>query len=154
MGRPDVNVKYGEYSIDITLPTSIGLQAFRADQTNYVQKLQGRTGLPTELRRLLGQLFERRAIVSCSITFGHRVILRIPPVGLMQYQALNAFGRHFREITGQKITATWEASGSRGRDPRRSSFDSNALLRAVGIVVDVAAEGLQIAAAIKILSDD
>lgn len=155
MGRPNVSVKYGAYTIDITLPTSIGLQGFRADHSNYVQRLRERANLPDELRRLLGQLFERGAITNCSITFGHRVILQIPRVGLMQSQALEAFGRHFRDITGQEITATWETSGGGGGGSRRdSNFDGNALLRAVSVVVDVAAEGLKLAAAIKILSDD
>ncbi len=160
MSRPaGPSATFGEYTINIVLPESIGLDAFRATKHDYVRQLRARTSLPQGLRRLLDQLFERGAIESCGITFGRRVVLRIPREyrgqALMQSQALRHFEKHFAAITGERISATWEAAsnGSIGRSSH-SVDSSSAFLHALAVVVDVTAEGLQIAAAIKILTDD
>ena len=151
---------YGDYSLTMTLPQSIGVQRLLVTRQTCATVLGTRRDIPEGLKRLITELFQRGAITQCSISYGSRMDLALARQDarghlLLVGGALDHFSTIFAEITGQQIAATWQASGGSGRSSGRgSTIDGNALLRAFATVVDAVAEGLQVAAAIKILTDD
>lgn len=150
---------YDNYTITMRLPESIGPERFVATPTNYRQRLAARGDFPKELRWLIAELFQRRAIEGCDITFGRRLALQLARTNsrghtMLSNGALLRFSMIFSQITGQEIAATWQPAGGAPRGGSGSSIDGNALLRAVAAVANALADGLQLSAAIKILTDD
>jgi hypothetical protein len=68
---------------------------------------------------------------------------------------LKHFQEIFGEITGQQIVATWDTGGSApGRRKSGARTNGGAVLAVLANLVDAVADGLQLAAALKILSGD
>jgi hypothetical protein len=140
----------------LNLPTSIGMSIFRADASDYPAQLQRRE-MPDGLKALIRQLFERGAITQCAVSYGSRMELRLAQRDraghtLLIGAKLEHFGHIFAEITGQQVAATWQASSS-GSPGRSSDRDYSPMVGTLVRVVDAVADGIQLAAAIKILSD-
>lgn len=156
-----VTVTYGDRTITMQLPpgSHIGTNRFVALPTDYSKQLRERSDIPVGLRQLLDQLFERGAITYCNITFGTRMDLRLAKVDdrgrmLLSGPALRFFSQHFAEITGVRLAASWQpASGQKVRG-RGSSSNLDGALRMFAGLVDAVLDGVQLAAAIKILADD
>jgi hypothetical protein len=148
----------GATGIRIDLQSSIGPTRFLADAANYRSQLAARD-MPGGLKSLIAQLFTRGAITKCSIMYGRRVDFKIAAHDqagrmLLVGGRLEHFQKAFGEITGQQVAATWQSSGSRHGRRRSGGVDGNAVLAALGRVVETVADGVQLAAAIRILSDD
>ena len=155
----NLSVTYDNYVVAMRLPQPIGAQRFTATGTNYRWRLTDRQDMPEGLRTLIKELFQRGAIVQCSITYGARMDLDLARVNsrgrtVLVNGALVQFSQVFAEITGQQIAATWQAPSPAGSRSNSPLLNRSALLRALGAVVNVVSEGLQAAAAIKILTDD
>ncbi len=149
---------YDGVTLMLNLPTSIGMSIFRADVSDYPAQLQRRE-MPGGLKALIRQLFERGAITQCAVSYGSRMELRLAQRDraghtLLVGAKLEHFEGIFAEITGQQVAATWQASGNSGGSRRSSGRDYDPMLGALVRVVDAVADGIQLAAAIKILSDD
>lgn len=147
----------GIKGIRINLETSVGMTRFVADTTDYLNQLAARK-LPAGLGTLIYRLFLKGAITKCSISYGTRVDFTIATHDedgrmLLVGGRLERFQRAFAEITGQQIAATWETGGSQKRGQANSRGGGGFLL-ALARVVDAVADGLQLAAAIEILSGD
>ena len=135
---------------------------FRANCHNYALVLQQRSTMPVQLAALLSKLFERGVVVDCSIKFCSRLELRLtrlslqdPSKELLPGKRLEQFQHAFTEITGQNIDVNWRHGNSRRAwGQRRARLEAQNFVDAFAIVVQGAAQGIQTAASIKILSSD
>lgn len=134
---------YGNYSITMTLPTSIGMSRFTVTTATY-QQIWDRESIPEGLGTLLTELFERRVIVRADISYGTKMVLNLArqtPEGrsLLLGGALQQFLAAFQDITDRTVNVTWESSGSptRERSSRRSGTDTlNGVLDVISAVVE------------------
>jgi hypothetical protein len=160
MGRSGQPATYADYVLTMNLPQPIGSERFRASLRNYRQQLLAREGIPDSLRLLIAQLFQRKAITECDISYGRKMILRLTrqtPKGheLLLDGALQQFLATFADITNQNIEVDWKPSGkSMGRDRDREERDFGQVLLVISRVVDVVFDSIVVAGALKELLDD
>jgi len=153
-------VTYGDYALTMRLPQQIDMQRLLVTRQTCATVLATRSDIPPGLKRLITELFERGAIVQCSISYGDRMDLQLARQNargnlLLIGGALDHFSAIFAEITGQQVAATWQPSGGRAGGNRTSpSIDSGAFLGVLARVIDAVSDGVQLAAAIKILTND
>lgn len=149
------HARYDGYHLTMTLQHGIGMERFDANKDNFLERLVQHRNMPRSLKMLLAELFNRGAIVNCSITFGTRMDLQLPnksPKGhhLFSSKALELFQKRFAEITGVQVMATWSDNTPL---PRRSGSkqDYSSAVAAFADIIDAVASGLVIGAAIKTL---
>ncbi len=150
----------GRTGIRIELKESIGATRFLATDQNYRTQLARRMDMPQGLRHLIEQLFLRGAITGCSISYGRRIDFTIATHNqrghmLLVSGRLEHFQKAFADITGEQMAATWDTVSS-APDRRKSGrrADSGTVMAVLANLVDAVADGLQLAAAIKLLSSD
>jgi len=152
-------VTYGDYALTMRLPQRIDMQRLLVTRQTCATVLATRNDIPAGLKTLITELFKRGAIVQCSISYGDRMDLQLARQNargnlLLIGGALDNFSTIFAEITGQQIAATWQPSGGRIGNRTSPSIDSSAFLGVLARVIDAVSDGVQLAAAIKILTDD
>ena len=149
----------GVTGIRIGLQRSIGPERFLANTTDYRGQLAKREDMPAGLKHLIAQLFEGGAITECSIMYGKRVDFKIATHDqaghlLLAGRRLEHFLAAFGKITGQPVVAAWHASGEQSRQGSAGGVDGETFLGFLARLVDSVANGIEFAAAIKILTDD
>lgn len=155
------NAQYATYQgnsgvLTITLSEPITIDGFEVTQKNYLSSITQHQDMTDSLKYLLTQLFERGAIIRCKITFGRRMELTLAKYTAsgheFQYgKRLEHFQTVFASIAGQDLNAAWQASASGRGQQGGAGIDQDAFVAMVGSAVRGVANGLQIAAAIKIL---
>lgn len=156
------NTQYAVYEgsggiLTILLPQRIAVDGFEATQEHYRSAIMQRQDMPDSLKYLLTQLFVRGAIIKCKITFGSKMELTLAKYTASGHEfqsgkRLEHFQTVFASIAGQNLNAAWQTPASGRGQQGGAGIDQDAFVAMVGGAVRGVANGLQLAAAIKILS--
>jgi hypothetical protein len=151
VGRDSANTAtYTNYTLQMALPLKASKTRLIATPGNYRQQLCSREDIPHTLRAVIAELFDRRAIIYCSLAYGCRLELRLPQGGKLVGGALTQFLETFQDITGETIDVTWEGSGEISRSGS-GDRDYSGIGGAFAEVIDFSLSALSLAADIKIL---
>ncbi len=152
--------RYSNYELIIELENcNIDLDVFRATPEDFLAQLRERRRIPDGLRVLIAKLFQQRVITGCVITYGKTMTLRLSPIcpsghDLLLDGALEKFKEVYTSITKQPITVGWESSSKKRFLSRRSRRDCSGILGGIVQIVDLAADAVVAAAALKELFGD
>ena len=162
-------MKTGAYDSNFTVTIkdvpSIGMEVFRADQSNYteeIRRLAARKVADSKyllsLSSLIGELFQRRVIEQCAITYGTKLEFKLSRRGegpqiLGLDGALDRFVGNFEDITGQSIAVIWNDTGETTTSRSRGKRDYSGVGGFVSKILDALADGIAFAIAFDWLND-
>ena len=156
---PAVEAAYSNYVLTMRLAHSIDPSRFYAEPHNHFAALQARRDMPRPLKELITELFRRKAITQCSITFGRRVDMSLSRTNgrghlLLSEGALQQFRTTFAQLAGRPIVATYQPSGGRSPGRRSSENDYTGAALALARIFDAVCDGLVVATAVDQLFGD
>lgn len=145
-------------TVTMRLEHSIGMTRFDATTANYQRQLRAHAQMPPALKDLLNSLFRQRAITKCTIIYGRQLLMTIAETNtdgktLLPGKRLAQFQETFARIAGGKVAARWQA-GNSGRDQGHRAPDYTGALQVLAALVEAAADGIMLAAAVDQLLDN